>query len=65
MKEFLSQAGHVFTVRDVDEDLDAYNRLIARGFRTVPVTVVGERSVAGFNPEALTALLAEDVARDE
>ncbi|MDP1569458.1 MAG: hypothetical protein Q8L86_05585 [Vicinamibacterales bacterium] len=59
MKEFLSQAGRPFTVLVVDENLDAYDQLIALGFRTVPVTVAGDRSVAGFNPEALATLLAE------
>lgn len=59
MKEFLSQAGRPFTVRNVNESLDAYDELIALGFRTVPVTVAGDRSVVGFNPEALAALLAE------
>jgi glutaredoxin len=59
VKEFLSQAGHTFTELNVDEDLDAYHRLLALGYRTVPVTVVGDASVAGFNPTALAALLAD------
>lgn len=63
MKEFLSQAGRTFTVLNVDDDLDAYHRLIALGYRTVPVTLVGERSVAGFDPDALSALLANGEER--
>jgi glutaredoxin len=63
VKEFLSQAGHAFTVLNVDEDLDAYDRLIALGYRTVPVTLVGDASVAGFDPAALAALLDEGASR--
>lgn len=54
MKEFLSRAGRSFTVRDVDEDLSAYQELIARGFRTVPVTFIGDAAVIGFDEAALT-----------
>jgi glutaredoxin len=58
VKEFLSRAGHTFRVRVVDEDDKAYDDLIALGFRTVPVTVIGEHSIRGFDPAALTKALA-------
>ena len=57
MKEFLSRNGVTFTAKNVDEDELAYDELIARGFRSVPVTVAGDRVVKGFDVEALTALL--------
>ena len=57
MKEFLSRAGHPFTVRDVDEDLAAYQELVARGFRSVPVTIIGDTAIRGFDEEALTRAL--------
>ncbi len=61
VKEFLSLAGATFTVMNVDEDDRAYDALIARGFRSVPVTVVGDRAVRGFDPIALRqALDAEE-----
>ena len=59
MKEFLSQAGVPFTARNVEEDDAAYDELIARGFRTVPVTAIGDAVVKGFDAAALTAALAE------
>ena len=31
-------------MRNVDEDLSAYDELVARGFRTVPVTIVGTQA---------------------
>jgi glutaredoxin len=58
VKEFLSRAAVPFTAYNVDEDDRAYDELIARGFRSVPVTVIGDRVVKGFDAEALTAALA-------
>ena len=45
--------------KNVDEDERAYDELIARGFRTVPVTVFGDRTIRGFDPAALTSLAAD------
>ena len=60
MKAWLSHADVTFAARNVDDDDLAYDALIATGFRTVPLTVVGDRAVVGFNPDALTeALRAE------
>jgi glutaredoxin len=63
VKEFLSREGVSYTVYNVDEDEPAYDELIARGFRTIPVTVIGDRSLTGFDPDALAAALAEWRAR--
>ena len=60
MKEFLSRAGHAFTVKQVDDDFHAYSELIARGFRTVPITFIGSRAVKGFDERALREALAAD-----
>jgi glutaredoxin len=59
VKEFLSRNGYTFTVKDVDEEDDAYRELIARGYRTVPVTIVGGRTVKGFDEPALRQALAD------
>ncbi len=59
MKEFLSRAGVAFIAKNVDEDERAYEELIARGFRTVPVTIIGNLAVRGFDPTALTRALAQ------
>ena len=59
MKEFLSRAGHTFAVKLVDEDSGAYDELLALGYRTIPVTIVGDGPpVRGFDPGALTKALA-------
>ena len=44
-------------MRLVDEDEAAYDALLALGYRAVPVTVVGDRVVQGFDPDALTTVL--------
>ena len=59
MKELLSREGVPFTAYNVDEDIRAYDALIARGWRSVPVTMIGERTLKGFNPVELAAAIAE------
>ena len=58
MKELLSQAGVPFTAHNVDEDDKAYDDLLARGWRTIPVTVIGDHVVKGFAADALQAAIA-------
>jgi glutaredoxin len=59
VKEFLSRAGHAFLERNVDADASAYDELLRRGWRAVPVTFVGgEAGIRGFDPGALAAALA-------
>ena len=59
----LSQAGVPFTAHNVDEDEAAYDALIGRGWRTVPVTVYGDQVVKGFDVVALQRLVAAWRAR--
>ena len=54
----LSRERLPFTARNVDEDDRAYDELIARGWRTVPVTVFGDQVVKGYDVPALTAAIA-------
>lgn len=46
-----------FTAYNVDEDDRAYDALVARGVRAVPLTVAGDRAVSGYDPGALAALV--------
>ena len=59
----LSHAGVPFTAYNVDEDDHAYDALLARGWRTIPVTVIGDQIVKGFDPPALEAAIAAWRAR--
>jgi hypothetical protein len=58
VKEFLSRAGVPFTAHNVDEDPRAYDELLARGWRAIPVTIIGERAIKGFDQAALTEAIA-------
>jgi glutaredoxin len=53
VKELLSRENVPFTARNVDEDVRAYDQLIALGWRTVPVTVFDGESINGFDEPAL------------
>jgi glutaredoxin len=53
VKEFLSRASVPFTAHNVDEDDKAYDDLVARGYRTIPVTIFEDRVVKGFDESAL------------
>jgi glutaredoxin len=57
VKELLSRAGVPFTARNVDEDDAAYDELVARGLRTIPVTIFGDAVIKGFDAAALTAAI--------
>lgn len=57
MKEFLSQNGREFTVKYVDDDPDAYNELVALGYMTIPVTIIDDSVVRGFDETQLRAAL--------
>ena len=45
-------------MRNVDEDDTAYDELLARGWRTIPLTIVGSRAIKGFDERALRDALA-------
>jgi hypothetical protein len=57
VKEFLSREGVTFTAKNVDDDQAAYDELLARGFRSIPVTIIGEQAIRGYDPAALKAAL--------
>ena len=57
MKELLSRSGVPFTAKNVDEDDRAYDELVARGLRVVPVTIIGDRVLTGFHPVELSAAI--------
>jgi glutaredoxin len=57
VKELLSREGVTFIPKNVDEDEQAYGELIARGFRSVPVTMIGDQAIRGYDEPALRAAL--------
>ena len=59
MKEFLSREQQAFTVRNIEDDPDAYDELLSRGFRVVPVTIIGGHAIKGYDERALRRALAD------
>ena len=57
VKEFLSQKGVEFTVRDITVDDLALAELEELGYMTTPVTVIDGEVVIGFDRERLEHLL--------
>lgn len=45
-----------YTIIDVMEDAEAHARIVALGYRQVPVVVVGETHWSGFNPDMISKL---------
>jgi glutaredoxin len=55
--EYLSQKGVAFTERNLARDPSARQELIALGLMSLPVIVIGERKLSGFNPSEIDAAL--------
>ena len=57
MKEFLSREGHPFEIKNIEEDDAAYDELLKLGARSVPVTLIDDRMVTGFDQARLREAL--------
>jgi glutaredoxin 3 len=56
--EYLSQKGIPFTEKNVARDPSAVQELMSMGLRSLPVIVIGDKRLSGFNPKAIDAALA-------
>ena len=54
----LSRNAVPFTAYNVDEDARAYDELVASGWRTVPVTIIGAHVIKGYDADALERAIA-------
>jgi glutaredoxin len=57
VKEFLSRSGRAFTVKNVHDDPEAFNELVALGLMTIPVTIIDDSVVLGYDEKKLRAAL--------
>jgi glutaredoxin 3 len=55
--EYLSQKGILFTERNVGKDPKAREELMALGTLSLPVIIIGDKRLTGFNPNAIDAAL--------
>ncbi len=58
MKAWLSQEQIPFTDKNVREDAAALDELKRMGYNSVPVTLIGEERIVGFDLERLAKALA-------
>ncbi len=58
MKAWLSQRQVPFTEKNVREDAAALEELKRMGYNSVPVTLIGEERILGFDQERLAKALA-------
>jgi glutaredoxin 3 len=56
--EYLSQKGVAYTEKNVGRDPQAVQELMSMGLRSLPVIVIGDKKLSGFNPAAIDAALA-------
>ena len=57
-KEYLSLKGFQFTEINVSQDKDGQVQLLALGFSTTPVTVIGDQVVEGLDIRRIESALA-------
>ncbi|MDE2803364.1 MAG: glutaredoxin family protein [Chloroflexota bacterium] len=58
VKVYLSRKGISFTERNVSEDREALTTLLEMGYRTTPVTVIGDERIVGYSTSQIDAALA-------
>lgn len=60
-KKLLDRNGVEYTVIDITQDPQAYDKIVGMGFMSVPVVIAGDESWAGFQPDKIN-LLSQKVA---
>ncbi|MBT6708387.1 MAG: glutaredoxin family protein [Chloroflexi bacterium] len=59
VKGYLSLRGVEFIVKNVSTDLEGRAELIAIGFDSTPVTIIGEQQLSGFDIPTIDKALAD------
>ena len=63
VKVYLSRKGVEFDDFNVSTDRNALKNMISMGYRTTPITVIGDNNVVGYSPAKLDeALQAAGIA---
>ena len=56
-KVYHSRKGFEYTEHNVSTDRDSLKDLVSMGYRSTPVTVIGEEKVVGYSPAKLDEAL--------
>ena len=57
-KVYLSRKGVPFTEHNVSTDAQGLKLLLALGYRSTPVTIIGDKRIVGYSPPQLEEALA-------
>ncbi len=57
LKEYLKDKEIAYTEKNISTDSQARNELISRGYRGVPIVLVGDETIVGFDQAKLDQLL--------
>ena len=49
VKAYLSRGGFSFTEHNVSSDRDSLKDLVSMGYRSTPVSVIGDEIIVGYN----------------
>ena len=56
--EYLSQKGVEYTEKNVSRNPEAVQELMSMGVRSLPLILIGDQQLRGFNPKAIDEALA-------
>ncbi|MBI4307124.1 MAG: glutaredoxin family protein [Chloroflexi bacterium] len=59
VKAYLKLHGFSYVERNVSTDLEGRRQLVALGYDSTPVTLIGDRVIHGFDGPAIDAALAD------
>ena len=59
VKVYLSRKGVPFTEHNVSLEPEAKKTLMEMGYRTTPLTVIGDQIIVGYKPPQMEAALAQ------
>ena len=57
VKVYLSRKGVEYTEHNVSKDRESLKDLVSMGYRSTPVTVIGDEKVVGYSPAKLDEAL--------
>lgn len=56
-KRMMNSLGIEYSTVDITEDQEAFEMLLAKGFKAAPVVITDSGSWAGFNPDKINSLV--------
>ena len=58
VKVYLSRKGYEFSEKNISTDMEGRQQLVDLGYRSTPVTLIGENHIVGYKPASIDEALA-------